>query len=401
MNQVTALPLKQLDKALAALRSLGLLQERPEEAPIAALIERIADLDRDSTLAIARTLSQATLFNEVVREQIGAMQIGQRYQAIANAFDSIRDDAKKMVAQVEDGKVDTYERLSNVWMKVTRGDIPDRFAKIKKTYLDVTKDSADQIRRERVILDAYRDFRGALKESQVLGFRVLKRAEEVLASAKAKLDAAAAAVATGAGDDKEKQAMLELARDVALRALQDEDKRYQIAKDLAENLGIAYNTTDVIMARLMQLTDCKERVYSQSITFFGTNETVFTALAASFTGMHGLHESTRTLEAMKTGMNKSLETLAELGNQIGEEALRAGYGPTLRAESVAKLVEAVVGFQERSRTIVEEMRGLSERNERDIHAAVEDGRRRMTALVNQTVPAKLPVLHITQSAAKT
>jgi hypothetical protein len=100
-------------------------------------------------------------------------------------------------------------------------------------------------------------------------------------------------------------------------------------------------------------------------------------------------------------MNKSLETLAELGNQIGEEALRAGYGPTLRAESVAKLVEAVVGFQERSRTIVEEMRGLSERNERDIHAAVEDGRRRMTALVNQTVPAKLPVLHITQSAAKT
>jgi hypothetical protein len=401
MNQVTALPLKQLDKALAALRSLGLLQERPEEAPIAALIERIADLDRDSTLAIARTLSQATLFNEVVREQIGAMQIGQRYQAIANAFDSIRDDAKKMVAQVEDGKVDTYERLSNVWMKVTRGDIPDRFAKIKKTYLDVTKDSADQIRRERVILDAYRDFRGALKESQVLGFRVLKRAEEVLAGAKAKLDAAAAAVATGAGDDKEKQAMLELARDVALRALQDEDKRYQIAKDLAENLGIAYNTTDVIMARLMQLTDCKERVYSQSITFFGTNETVFTALAASFTGMHGLHESTRTLEAMKTGMNKSLETLAELGNQIGEEALRAGYGPTLRAESVAKLVEAVVGFQERSRTIVEEMRGLSERNERDIHAAVEDGRRRMTALVNQTVPAKLPVLHITQSAAKT
>jgi hypothetical protein len=398
MNQstTTVLPLKQLDKALAALRSLGLLQERPEEAPIAALIERIADLDRDSTLAIARTLSQATLFNEVVREQIGAMQMGQRYQAIANAFDSIRDDAKKMVAQVDDGKIDTYERLSNIWMKVTRGDIPDRFQKIKKTYLDVTKDSADQIQRERVILDAYRDFRGALKESQVLGFRVLKRAEEALAAAKGRLDTAAAAVAAGAGGDQEKQAMLELARDVALRALQDEDKRYQIAKDLAENLGIAYNTTDVIMARLTQLTDCKERVYSQSITFFGTNETVFTALAASFTGMHGLHESTRTLEAMKSGMNKSLETLAELGNQIGEEALRAGYGPTLRAESVAKLVEAVVGFQERSLQIVEEMRGLSERNERDIHAAVEDGRRRMTALVNQTVPAKLPVLHVAQ-----
>ncbi len=384
----TATPLKQLDKALSALRTLGLVKSQPEEAPVIALIDRIAHLEPDATAAIARTLAQASLFNEVVREQIGAMAIGERYRAIAAAFDSIRDDANTMVKQVEDGRIDTFERLANMWMKATRGDIPDRFAKIKQVYLEVARDAQDQIDREQIILNAYRDFRGALKESQVLGFRVLARAEEALSAAKAALQEAAGAIDAAEEVPREQLAQLELARDLKLRALQDEDKRYQIAKDLAENLSIAYNTTDVIMARLMQLTDCKERVYSQAVTFFGTNETVFTALSASFTGMHGLHEATRTLEAMKTGMNRGLETLGEVGTEIAEQALRAGYGPTLRAESVQKLVDSVIGFQQRSRQIVEEMRTLAESNEREIQGAVEDGKRRLTQLATEA--ARLP-----------
>lgn len=387
-QSATATPLKQLDKALSALRTLGLVKSQPEEAPVIALIDRIAHLEPDATAAIARTLAQASLFNEVVREQIGAMAIGERYRAIAVAFDSIRDDANTMVKQVEDGRIDTFERLANMWMKATRGDIPDRFAKIKQVYLEVARDAQDQIDREQIILNAYRDFRGALKEAQVLGFRVLARAEEALAAAKAGLQDAAGAIDAAGEVPREQLAQLELARDLKLRALQDEDKRYQIAKDLAENLSIAYNTTDVIMARLMQLTDCKERVYSQAVTFFGTNETVFTALSASFTGMHGLHEATRTLEAMKTGMNRGLETLGEVGTEIAEQALRAGYGPTLRAESVQKLVDSVIGFQQRSRQIIDEMRMLAESNEREIQGAVEDGKRRLAQLATEA--ARLP-----------
>ena len=66
------------------------------------------------------------------------MDIGERYEEITNAFNSIREDAKSMVEQIEDGRIDTFERISNVWMKVTRGDIASRFDKIKETYLDVT-----------------------------------------------------------------------------------------------------------------------------------------------------------------------------------------------------------------------------------------------------------------------
>ncbi len=383
-------PLKQLDRALSALRNLGLIKSEPKEAPIVGLIDRISELDPEKTTAIARTLSQATLFNEVVREQISAMAIGERYRAITSAFDSIRDDARRMVAQVDDGKVDSFERLSNVWMKVTRGDIPARFAKIKTTYLEVADDSKDQIRREQVILEAYRDFRGALKESQVLGFQVLAKAEQALAKAKSQLESSATALAEAKEVDREALARLEMARDLGLRALQDEDRRYQVAKDLAENLSISYSTTEVIMARLHQITECKERVYSQAITFFGTNETVFTALSASFTGMHGLHESTQTLEAMKAGMNKSLEVLAEVGGKIQEEALKAGYGPTLRAESVKKLVESVVAFQEKSYGIIEEMRRLSSQNEAEVEEAVESGKARLVALQNRaaTIPVR-------------
>jgi uncharacterized protein YaaN involved in tellurite resistance len=136
----------------------------------------------------------------------------------------------------------------------------------------------------------------------------------------------------------------------------------------------------VVMARLVQSTDVKERVYSQSVSFFGTNETVFTALNASFTSLKGLHESTRTLEAMKEGINESLETLSEVGDKVQEDALRAGYGPTIKAESVKKLLDSVINFQEKSRSLIAEMRELSTRNEQEISQAVEDGKRRMVKL---------------------
>jgi hypothetical protein len=381
-TSIVSTPLKYLDKAVNGLRDLGLMPEKPEEAPIMALIEQVSDLDEEKALAIARTLSHTTVFNEVVREQITQMKVGERYEKITDAFNSIRDDAKSMVDQLEDGKISTMERLQNLWMRFTRGDIPDRFRKIKDTYLDVTTDTKDQMEREAKILESYKDFRVALKEAQVMAFQLLKKAEVELQAAKDRLDSASKAVEAYTGGDREQIARLELDRDQRLRELQDEDKRYQIVKDLAENLSISYNTTEVVMARLAQTTDIKERVYSQAVSFFGTNESVFTALNASFTSLQGLHESTRTLDAMKEGVNQSLETIAEVGDKVQEDALRAGYGPTIKAESVKKLVDSVVNFQEKSRSLIAEMRELATRNEQEISTAVETGKKRMADLAH-------------------
>jgi hypothetical protein len=100
-------PIQYLDKAMTRLRDLGLVPEKTAEAPIVALLNRVADLDEDKVVAIARTLSQSSLFNQVVREQIAAMELGERYAKVTEAFNSIRDDAKSMIEQIEDGRIDT------------------------------------------------------------------------------------------------------------------------------------------------------------------------------------------------------------------------------------------------------------------------------------------------------
>jgi hypothetical protein len=374
-------PLQYLNKASSSLRDLGLMPEKIEPAPINALLEKISDLDQDRIALIARTLGQTEVFNEVVREQTSKMEIGERYQTITTGFNSIRDDSKRMVEQVSDGKLDMLERGTNMWMKISRGDIADRFEKIRGTYLAVTKETENQIEREAKILDAYRDYRGALKHAEVMALEVLKKAGEKLEAVKSDLKKATDAVANFSGTEPSERAKLELARDEQLRRTQEEDKRYQIAKDLSDNLTVSYNTSEVIMARLMQTTSAKERVYAQAVTFFSTNDSVLTALKASFTGMFGLHESTKTLDAMKEGMSKSLDTLSEVGDKVTEAAVRSGYGPTIRADTVKKLVDSVVNFQEHSAEIIAEMRKLSTQNSTEIRDAVEEGKKRMARLV--------------------
>ncbi|MEZ5955217.1 MAG: cell surface protein [Hyphomonas sp.] len=378
--------LQYLDRAMGGLKELGLGPKKNAKAgaaPIVALLEQITDLDETRVTAIARTLDQMSLFNDVVREQVAGMTVGERYEGITTAFNSIRDDAKSMVDQYADGKISTMERVSNIWMKMTRGDIASRFGKIKDLYLEVQDESANQIDREHKILNAYLDFRGALKQSEVMALEVLKTAEGVLDKARGRVNEAVAKVAGYIGEDPAERAKLELARDERLRELQHEEKRYQISKDLSDNITIGYNTSEVIMARLVQTTSAKERVYAQSVSFFSTNEVVLTALTASFTGMHGLHESTQTLEAMKKGVNQSLEVLAEVGGEIQEAATKAGYGPTVSAASVKMLVDSVVKYQERSQEIIAEMRKLSTKNSEEIREAVEDGKRRLTQLIQE------------------
>ncbi len=381
-----AQPMRYLDKALGQLRDLGLPLPAPgeaDQAPITGLLAKVSDLDPDKVALVARVLTQMSHFNQVVREQVQAVQVGSRYEEITAAFNSIRDDARTMVIQMDDGRLSVGERLSNVWQKATRGDIASRFDKIKHTYVAVTRDTRDQVEREHAILEAYRDFRGAMKEGEVLAFEVLRKAEVKLAAAREALEAASKAVEAAAGAAPPERARFELARDEALRDLQNAEGVYQVAKDLSDNLTVSYNTSEVVMARLVQTTNAKERIWQQSVAFFSTNESVLTALTATFTGMTGLHEATQTLEGMKAGVNKSLETLAEVGGKVQEAALRAGYGPTIAASSVQKLVDSVVNYQERSHGIIEEMREAATRNSEEIARSVEDAKRRMARLVEQ------------------
>lgn len=377
----TAAPMRYLDRAIASIRSLGLTFEADAHTPAVALVQQLDVIDEGKALVIARTLQQSGHFNALVRDEISSARIGDRYEDIARSFDSVRDDAKRMVDQLDDGKIDFREKVSNIWMNVSRGTIPSRFQKIRSTYLEVAGDSKDQIDREDTILNAYMDFRHAIKEAEILASELLKSAEQRLNEAKQRVETATQAVTESDSSDRAAHGRLELARDEAIRELQTEDARYQVAKDLADNLVVSYNTSEVVMARLKQTTEVKRRVYQQSVAFFSTNETVFTALNSAFTAQQGLHESTQSLNAMKDGINKGLESIADSGDKLLSEGIKAGYGPTIQAESIKRLVDAVVDFQARSFNEIEEMRKLSTQNAKEISEAVEQGKQRYEALV--------------------
>ena len=151
--------------------------------------------------------------------------------------------------------------------------------------------------------------------------------------------------------------------------------------DLANNLTVSYNSAEAVFARIQQTTSVKERVYQQSVSFFSTNEIVFTALSASITSLTGLSESTKTLEAMKDGMNKGIESIASAGNKQLEESLRAGYGSTIKADSLRALVEAIVNYQESSQQLIAELRNESIDNAKEIDRIVEDGKQRFNNII--------------------
>jgi len=376
MNQISY-----LDRAVNALRTIGVNLGNREAAPVVPLLEKVAKYDAVKITAIATTLQYSSTFNAAVRDQIKGMDISTRYAEITTGFNSIREDAEKMSGWMADGKIDFQERIQMSWMKMRRGSIPDRFNDIRATYLDVAKSANEQIQRENAILEAYRDFRMALKTAEVDAQQVLETATAELERRKTELDVANKATENVA--DAVERARLELARDEALRAVQDEDKSYQIVKDIADDLKTSYNTAELVFARLQQTHTVKERIYQRAVTFFATNEVVFTGLAASFTSMAGLAETTSTMDAMTDGINQGLESLAKSGGQQLEAGLRAGYGSTLKASSVSALANAIVEFQGSSLKLIEELREESTRTSKEIEAATEDSKQRFIALLNK------------------
>ena len=370
-----------IDRAVQLLNKIGIIIKPQADAPILKLLDNVAEIDKNRVIAIARTLQQQSAFNQVVREQIDGVEVSQRYTKIVNHFDSIRTDMEKMLGWLDDGRLDFFERIKIGWMKLQRGSIPDRFNLIKKTYLQVSQETGNQIEREHIILNAYQDFRFGLKQAQITAEELVQIATSRLEECKDKLALAIADVDNFSEDDHLAKARLELIRDEALRNVQQEDSRYQIILDLANNLTVSYNSAEAVFARIQQTTSVKERVYQQSVSFFSTNEIVFTALSASITSLTGLSESTKTLEAMKDGMNKGIESIASAGNKQLEESLRAGYSSTIKADSLRALVDAIVNYQESSQQLIAELRNESIDNAKEIDRIVEDGKQRFNNII--------------------
>ncbi|MDZ4656537.1 MAG: cell surface protein [Bythopirellula sp.] len=366
---------KYLDKAVDVLEKFGLTKDEEVPAELIRLLEEVRHIDEAKALAIAKTIKHMSTFNKLVRENVENINVGNRFLEISQMFDSIREDSKKLIGQLDDGKLGVTEKMANLWMRIQRGTPYARFEKIVDVYRDVCADTKDQLNREQVIMDGYIDFRFALKEAEILARELLEAQLPHLEKAKAALATSQTAVDEHKGDEST-LGRLELARDEARNEFQKQDRFYQLLKDISENLSIGYDVGETLVTKLKQTHDVKDQVYRRAVTFFTTNEHVFTILGTVYTSQQGLHEATESTEALKRGVNKSLEDIAELGQELERAALKAGYGSTISADSLEKLVKAISDYQVDSLQMIAELRKESEENAREIRRVVEEGKKR-------------------------
>ena len=367
---------KYLDRAVVVLKKFGVDSKNTAPQELIALLENVKHLDEAKVLAIADVIQHMSSFNALVRENVESIKVGNRYMDITQMFDSVREDSKRLIQQLDDGKISGTEKLSNWWMKMRRGSPNDRFEKIVEVYGDVAKDTKEALQSESAIMEGYIDFRFALKEAEVLARELLDQQVPVLEAAKNDLSSCQEALDNYAGEDQGGKSQLELRRDESRHVYEKEDETYQLLKDIAENLEIGYDVGETLLTKLRQTHDVKERVYRRAVTFFTTNEHVFTILGTVYTSQHGLHEVTQATEAMKDGVNKGLEDVADLGRELERAALRAGYGSTIDPESVQKLVDAISGFQIESLEMIAELRKESDASTKAIRKSVEEGKKK-------------------------
>jgi len=373
---------KYLDKAVKVLGQFNLADKDDTNNALIRLLDDVKHLDEPKVLAISRTISYMSRFNQLVRDNVENINVGNRYLEIAQMFDSIREDSKTLINQLQDGKISITEKMQNLWMRLRRGTPTKRFNEIAGVYKSVAHDTKDQLDREQKIMDAYIDFRFALKESEVMARELLEKQNAPLETAKKGLADAQEKVAAAKAGEAEKS-RLELSRDEALNNFQVEDRNYQLLKDITENLSVGYDVGDTLITKLKQTHDVKDRVYRRSVTFFTTNEHVFTILGTVYTSQYGLHEATQAQEAMKEGVNKGLEDVAELGRELEKAAIKAGYGTTIKPESVEKLVRAISDYQVESLTMIADLRKESEESAREIRRVVEEGKKRFQETVTR------------------
>ncbi len=366
-----------LNKALDMVRQSGLLPAKADsESPAVTLLKDVDSLDKTKLLVIAHTLQNMEVFNRLVRENTAEAKLGNRFQDIANSFRYIREDCEMIIEHLADGKIDWKERVQSTFRRLQRGTPASQFEKIRGTFRDVFQDSKKQLDVEDVILKAYETFRLALSEGEIAAAELAKQQEEIRTKAQQTLVQAAEALQIYTGTDATERKQLQLARDEADQNFTREDRRYQLLLDLAENLKVGYNVGETILMKFRQTHGVKMEVYRKATVFFTTCEHVLTSLDATITAQKGLHESTQSLEALKAGINEGLETVAKTGSAVETAGLKAAYGPTVKADSVKKLVDEIVRFQTDSVQMIQQLREESAKNAAEIERVTDDGKKR-------------------------
>src|SRR5690242_17575959 len=90
-----------LEKAVDVLEKFGLKSSEEVPAELIRLLEEVRHVDEPRALAIANTIKYMSSFNQLVRDNVENINVGNRYLEISQMFDSIREDSKSLIGQLD------------------------------------------------------------------------------------------------------------------------------------------------------------------------------------------------------------------------------------------------------------------------------------------------------------
>lgn len=387
MNEMIKVGSQQLQKAIDTILALGLRDGVTTVSPLVAIIEDIKHAGPDEALFLARLATESVNFNDFVVRNVQGLEIGNVFQELTDNFASIRADAKQAVESVSEGERSFLDKLTSFWKESTKGTIAERFAEIVVKYDGVNGKLFEQVKKETQVIDAYKLFRLAQGQGVVVSLQLKKNHEVLLQEAVIAKDKAQADVDAAAGGDEIERARLMTVRDAAVDAHKRQDKAWQTAKDIAEDISNAHHVSDLIMKEAESTIEFKDRIYKRGVSFIGNNRSTIAAFSVSYTAKVGLADGVNALEAMTKGMNDSLNDLADLSGKANERAIKAGYGATIDPAAVERFATALMTELEETAPLIEKHRGEAAANAQTISDLVEDVRKRVVSLGNRPAPA--------------
>lgn len=385
-------PRNKLHSASRLLSTIGIKLEIDSLAQKATLgqIEELAVYGQDEAGQLREVVESINSFDRLVTDNLESMNVGERYNDIRENFESIIKDLERKLKGAESNNVGAkiVDRIQARLSHWRRGSIQDRFKKIKVISEAVYADSDAQIEHEKVIIEAYADYREALRDSGTLAQIIKERAtadcnvlKEKMTDLIEQLNAA-----QDAEEDILSIALIQQQLDEAKRNHGHADRRKEIATSLEQKLSTTYGISEAIMTRYTDTATVRDRLQRESALYYSVNQGVMTTLMATFQQLENINEGTQVLKQMQQQSKSAMESLHRHGgiaNKVIKQAQEVTLGTYFTHDDMRKLYQSTINFKSEQARDYQRLSAERDKNFVLLQKAIQDGQRQLNEVTVQ------------------
>ena len=344
-------------------------------------------------------------FNSEAKELCANSGVSERHLDIQKQFQQILQDIERMSSDKEDDR-NWFMRKISKFTEAKRGDVAEQMENIKKTAAEVVRDVAQQVKNERQFVDGYYEVHLATREAKVL-------MEEARVRQNKRYEDAAEAMRQNMEDLKNHTpgtvefAQAELKLSESQLQFNRENARRSSAEGLTNGLTETVAMCEAMLMHLRQTTSTKEELYRQTGHALNTTQTSFTLMTMGVTSQKGMMETTRSIEQLNDGREKTMKMMAVNNVAHQERALKAAHSKTVDPAVLKQLTQSVLMANERLAPLREELMQRNRKSAEDAaeiadnfkHQMVEQASKRALQQVQKKVPAALA--HLSKDTVET